>query len=119
MDEAREQLEVNFFGVVRVCRAVLPIMRRQQGGHIVNIGSIGGLIGIPYQAMYSASKFALEGFTESLRLEVRPFGIKAVIIEPGDHKTPLTFNRRRTVGSEGDHAYDVSFRGGASTHGKR
>jgi NAD(P)-dependent dehydrogenase (short-subunit alcohol dehydrogenase family) len=105
IDEAREQLEVNFFGVLRVCRTALPIMRRQQRGYIVNIGSIGGLIGLPYQAMYSASKFALEGFSESLRLEARPFGIRVVVIEPGDHKTPLTFHRRRALGSQGDRVY--------------
>jgi short-subunit dehydrogenase len=84
-------------------------MRLQQSGYIVNIGSIGGLIGIPYQAMYSASKFALEGFTESLRLEARPFGIKVIVIEPGDHKTPLTFHRRRALGSRGDQVYRASF----------
>jgi short-subunit dehydrogenase len=63
---------VNLFGVFRVSRAVLPIMRRQRGGYVVNVGSIGGLIAIPYQPLYSASKFALEGMTEALRLEVRP-----------------------------------------------
>jgi NAD(P)-dependent dehydrogenase (short-subunit alcohol dehydrogenase family) len=109
MAEAQEQLDVNFFGPVRVCRAVLPIMRRQQRGYIINIGSIGGLIGIPYQAMYSASKFALEGFTESLRLEARPFGIRVSLIEPGDQKKPLTFNRRRVLGSQGDQVYRKSF----------
>jgi NAD(P)-dependent dehydrogenase (short-subunit alcohol dehydrogenase family) len=94
IEEARSQLEVNFFGVFRVCRAVLPNMRKQGGGYIINIGSIGGLIAIPYQAMYSASKFALEGLSEALRMEVRPFGIRVVIIEPGDHKTALTQNRQ-------------------------
>jgi NAD(P)-dependent dehydrogenase (short-subunit alcohol dehydrogenase family) len=94
MEEAKRQMDVNFFGSFRVCRAVLPIMRRQGGGYIVNIGSIGGLIAIPYQPMYSASKFALEGMSESLRLEVRPFGIRVVIIEPGDTKTEITQNRR-------------------------
>src|ERR1700724_82946 len=94
IEEAKRQLEVNFFGAFRVCRAALPAMRKQGSGYIVNIGSIGGLIAIPYQAMYSASKFALEGFSESLRMEVRPFGIRVVIIEPGDHKTALTGNRR-------------------------
>src|SRR6185369_12519094 len=93
-EEAARQMEVNFFGVFRVCRAVLPTMRSQGRGYIVNMGSIGGLISIPYQPLYSASKFALEGMTESLRLEVRPFGIRVVIIEPGDTKTEITQNRR-------------------------
>jgi NAD(P)-dependent dehydrogenase (short-subunit alcohol dehydrogenase family) len=94
IEEARRQLEVNFFGAFRVCRAVLPAMRRRSSGYIVNIGSIGGIIAIPYQAMYSASKFALEGLSEALRMEVRPFGIRVVVIEPGDHKTALTQNRQ-------------------------
>lgn len=95
-EEGRAQLETNFFGAVRMCRAVLPIMRRQQGGLIVNISSIGGLIGIPFQAFYSASKFAIEGLSEALRMETRPFGIRVVLIEPGDHRTGFTANRRRT-----------------------
>jgi NAD(P)-dependent dehydrogenase (short-subunit alcohol dehydrogenase family) len=94
IEEARLQFEANFFGVLRVCRAALPVMRQQGRGYIVNIGSIGGLIGIPYQGMYSASKFALEGLTECLRMEVRDFGIRVVLIEPGDHRTALTANRR-------------------------
>src|SRR6201996_4216568 len=108
IEEARRQLEVNFFGAFRVCRAVLPALRSQRSGYIVNIGSIGGLIAIPYQAMYSASKFALEGLSESLRMEVRPFGVKVVIIEPGDHKTALTKNRIEASG--GTDAYSESYR---------
>jgi NAD(P)-dependent dehydrogenase (short-subunit alcohol dehydrogenase family) len=107
IEEAKRQLEVNFFGAFRVCRAVLPALRSQRSGYIVNIGSIGGLVAIPYQAMYSASKFALEGLSESLRMEVRPFGVKVVIIEPGDHKTALTENR--TAMSGGTDAYSRAF----------
>jgi NAD(P)-dependent dehydrogenase (short-subunit alcohol dehydrogenase family) len=104
-EEARAQFDVNFFGAFRVCRAVLPILRRQGHGYIINIGSIGGLIALPYQAMYSASKFALEGFTEALQLEVRPFGINVVLIEPGDHKTGFTQNRIWTEASSHDEVY--------------
>lgn len=91
--EARRQFEANFFSCVLLCEAALPVMRRQSSGYIVNIGSIAGLIGLPYQAMYSASKFALEGFSEALRLEVRRFGIRVVVLEPGDHRTAFTRNR--------------------------
>jgi NAD(P)-dependent dehydrogenase (short-subunit alcohol dehydrogenase family) len=108
IEEAKRQLEVNFFGAFRVCRAVLPAMRSQRGGYIVNISSIAGFTAIPYQAVYSASKFALEGLSESLRMEVRPFGVKVVIIEPGDHKTAITENRTEMVG--GTDAYSESFR---------
>ena len=109
MDEARAQFEVNFFGVLRMCRAVLPGMRQRKSGYIVNIGSIGGLIAIPFQGFYSASKFALEGFSESLRIEVRPFGIQVVLVEPGDHRTAFTQNRRATRGSAAGSAYRDRF----------
>jgi NAD(P)-dependent dehydrogenase (short-subunit alcohol dehydrogenase family) len=107
--EAMEQFDVNFFGVVRVCRTVLPIMREQGAGYVINIGSIGGLIAIPYQGMYSASKFALEGLTEALRLEVRAFGIRVVLIEPGDHRTSFTQKRRLAKASLQNTAYRASF----------
>jgi NAD(P)-dependent dehydrogenase (short-subunit alcohol dehydrogenase family) len=109
IEEASGQFEVNFFGVLRVCRAVLPILRAQRSGYIVNIGSIGGLVAIPYQGLYSASKFALEGLTESLRLEVARFGVRVILIEPGDHRTGLTENRRATAGSQDNPAYRDRF----------
>jgi len=108
-DEAREQFEVNLFGVLRVCRAVLPTMRRQRSGYIINIGSIGGLIAIPYQGIYSSSKFALEGLTECLRMEVKPFGIQVILVEPGDHQTAFTKNRRVSAGSSENSTYWPAF----------
>lgn len=105
VEEAKAQFDVNFFGVLRVCRAVLPILRQQRSGYIVNISSIGGLVAIPYQGLYSASKFALEGLTESLRLEAHPFGVNVVLIEPGDHRTSLTANRLRTAESQSNPVY--------------
>ena len=92
--EAREEMETNFFGVLRVCRAALPVMREQRSGHIVNISSLGGIFGIPFSGIYSASKFAVEGLSESLRLETRRFGIRVVLIEPGDTRSQLPLRRR-------------------------
>jgi NAD(P)-dependent dehydrogenase (short-subunit alcohol dehydrogenase family) len=92
--DARAQMETNFFGVLRVCRAALPIMRVQRSGHIVNISSLGGVFGMPFSGIYSASKFAVEGLSESLRLETRRFGIRVVLIEPGDTRSQLPLRRR-------------------------
>lgn len=94
IEEAKAQLDTNFFGTVRMTKAVLPYMRKQKKGLIINIGSLGGMIGMPFQAFYSASKFALEGYTEALRIEVRPFGIHVLNINPGDYKTAATENRK-------------------------
>jgi len=91
--EAKAQFETNFFGLLRVTKEVLPHMRRRRKGLIINISSIGGLIGLPFQALYSASKFAVEGLSEGLRLELRPYNINVVLIEPGDARTKFTKNR--------------------------
>jgi NAD(P)-dependent dehydrogenase (short-subunit alcohol dehydrogenase family) len=90
----RKQLETNFIGMVMLTREVLPVMRKQGGGTIINFSSIGGLMGLPFQAFYSASKFAIEGFSEALRMEVNQFNIKVILINPGDFHTNNTVNRR-------------------------
>ncbi|MCS7178182.1 MAG: SDR family oxidoreductase [Anaerolineae bacterium] len=105
IEEAKAQLETNFFGVLRVCRAALPVMRAQGEGLIVNIGSLGGVIALPFQALYSASKFAVAGLTEALRLEVRPFGIRVALIEPGDIRTGFTDHRVRVAAWTPDSVY--------------
>jgi short-subunit dehydrogenase len=87
MNEARYQLEVNLFGLARLTQLVLPYMRKQQYGKIVNITSIGGRMATPLGGWYHASKFAVEGLSDSLRNEVRPFGIDVILIEPGGVKT--------------------------------
>ncbi|MDQ4013475.1 MAG: SDR family oxidoreductase [Thermoproteota archaeon] len=83
MDEIKAQFETNFFGAVRATKAVLPVMRRQGAGKIVNITSMGGRVAIPLSTSYHGSKFALEGLSESIQYELEPFGIKVILIEPG------------------------------------
>ncbi|HWY69993.1 MAG TPA: SDR family oxidoreductase [Terriglobales bacterium] len=89
LDELRMQLETNFFGQVAVTKAVLPTMRAQRSGHIIMVSSILGLIGQPMVSSYCASKHALEGWAEALRIEVRSLGIKIVLVEPGAYKTDI------------------------------
>lgn len=88
--DAQAQFDTNFFGTLRMIQAVLPIMRQQGGGHIVNVGSVVGLTAIPYTGLYSATKFALEGLSEALRSEVAQFNIQVSLVEPGTFKTNLT-----------------------------
>jgi len=85
--QARQQMETNFFGVLWVTQAVLPIMRSQKSGHIVQVSSFLGLISLPVLGIYNASKFAVNGFSESLALEVKDFGIKISLIEPNGFST--------------------------------
>ena len=87
--ELRQQFETNFFGVAAVTRAFLPQLRRQGAGHVVIISSITGRMGFPGVGSYVASKFALEGWAESLRLEMKPLGIQVVLVEPGSFETDI------------------------------
>jgi NAD(P)-dependent dehydrogenase (short-subunit alcohol dehydrogenase family) len=92
VEEARELFETNFFGALRMSREVLPIMRGQGQGRIAIIGSVAGFLPMPYQGIYAASKHALEGYSESLDHEVRQFGIRVSVIEPGFTRTRIAQN---------------------------
>lgn len=83
LDEGRRQFDVNVFGLARLTQLVLPAMRAQRSGRIVNVSSIGGRIGEPFGAWYHATKFAVEGLSDSLRMELHPFGIDVVVVQPG------------------------------------
>lgn len=87
--QIEQQIATNLYGPMNVTRAVLPIMRKNRSGHIISISSIAGLVGTEYTSAYNASKFALEGWMDSLSLEVAPFGIKTTIVEPGYFRTEL------------------------------
>jgi NAD(P)-dependent dehydrogenase (short-subunit alcohol dehydrogenase family) len=93
-EETRAQFETNFFGVVRMVNAVLPAMRRRKHGHIINVSSLVGMSSIPFLGIYSASKFALEGYTEALRYELKPFNIQVSMTEAGFLKTPMMNHRQ-------------------------
>ena len=94
IEQARRQMDVNWLGMVRFLHHVVPAMRKQRSGKILCISSIGGLIGLPFQGLYSASKFAIEGYCEALRLELRDFRVKVIVIEPGDFHTNFTSSRQ-------------------------
>src|SRR5438874_7316742 len=89
IEEAREIFETNFFGLMRITQAVLPIMRKQNSGRIINISSVLGFLPAPYMSVYAATKHAVEGYSESLDHEVRNFGVRVVAVEPGFTRTRL------------------------------
>jgi NAD(P)-dependent dehydrogenase (short-subunit alcohol dehydrogenase family) len=97
LEEARAQLDTNFMGVARMVKAVLPAMRRARSGHIVTISSLAGLVPVPFWGFYNASKFAVEGYMETLRHELKPFGIRVAMVEPGIIRTPFYENPQATV----------------------
>ena len=106
MDLVRRQMEVNYFGTVTVAEAVLPRMREQGRGLLLMIGSIAGRVPIPMQSHYSSSKYALEAFSDAVRMEMRRFGVRASIIEPGDTRTGFTDARKYGI-SENSVYYEL------------
>ncbi len=109
-DELRAQLETNVVGVQRVTRAVLPAMRARRDGTIVTLGSVSGLVAIPMVGAYHASKWALEGMIEALRLELLPFGVRVVLVEPGPYETELHVNEVTAAAARGaDSPYAAVF----------
>ncbi|HEY3388521.1 MAG TPA: SDR family oxidoreductase [Prolixibacteraceae bacterium] len=109
-EDIKLQMDTNFMGIVNVIQSVLPAMREQQKGTIINISSIGGLMGLPFQGFYSASKFAVEGLSDALRMELKPFNIKVIVIRPGDFITSFTSNRKIDGNINGNNPYDTQFR---------
>jgi NAD(P)-dependent dehydrogenase (short-subunit alcohol dehydrogenase family) len=105
-EEVRRQFDTNVFGVMNVCREMIPYFRERKGGTIVNVTSMAGRTAFPFSSLYNATKFAVEGFTESLQYEVEPFGIKVKLIEPGPIKTDFYSRSQVVAKKEGLTVYD-------------
>lgn len=111
LEEAKRQFEVNIFGLARLTQLIIPTMRKQKSGRIVNISSMGGKIYTPFGAWYHATKFALEGWSDCLRLELKPFGVDVVIVEPGGIKTEwgsIAMDNLKKVSGNGPYAEMVN-----------
>ncbi len=113
-DEYQRVMETNFLGTVEMTRAALPVMRAQSSGRIINFSSINGVLGIPFQSAYTASKHAIEGYSECLALEVRRFGVGVCLVEPGDHRGGSQAYRRRAAAFRDDSPYSEIFHHGVS-----
>ena len=109
-EEIDVQMGTNFMGCVNMCQKVLPYMRKQRDWKIINLSSIGGVMGLPYQGFYSASKFAIEGFSEALSAEVKGFGISVSLVEPGDFATNFTASRKNSEATASDPVYGPIFK---------
>ena len=108
MEEMKNNFDTNFFGPIEVMKAVLPQMREQKSGLIINVTSIAGYMGLPYRSIYSASKGALELITEALRMEVKSFGIHITNVAPGDFATNIASGRYHAPVIKGSD-YEVSY----------
>ncbi len=106
-EEIRLLMDTNFMGLVHCVDAVLPHMRKQGGGRIIALSSIGGLMGLPFQGFYSAGKFAIEGYCEALRLETKSFGLQVVVLRPGDFATGFTGSRKKVADQAALEAYPI------------
>jgi NAD(P)-dependent dehydrogenase (short-subunit alcohol dehydrogenase family) len=114
-EEARRQFDVNLFGLARLTQLVLPAMRAQLSGRIVNVSSIGGKFGQPFGSWYHATKFAVEGLSDSLRMELHPFGIDVVVIQPGaTHSEWADITRESLI----KYSANGPYREGATSHAK-
>lgn len=105
-EQIRQQFETNVFGLMNVCREIIPYFRQEKRGHIVNIASLGGRTVFPYSSLYHATKWAIEGFSESLQYELEPFGISIKIIEPGPINTDFYGRSEVIAKKEGLSVYD-------------
>lgn len=105
VEDAQRQMDVNFMGMVKFLHYVIPVMRRQGEGKIICFSSIAGRLGLPFQGFYSASKYAIEGYCDTLRLELKKSGVKVVVIEPGDFCTGFTGSRKKVDDEEAYKAY--------------
>ena len=103
-EEIRPQFETNFFGAIKVMQSVIPIMRKQRNGRIVNITSMGGRVAVPLNSIYHGTKFALEGVSECIRYELGPFGIKIILVEPGAVGSNFWKNLKMTLESSSPHS---------------
>ena len=109
LDELRQVMETNFFSQAAMISKVLPYMREKGKGRIVNFSSINGLLGIPFEGAYTASKHAIEGYSECLSYEVKPFGIEIMLVEPGDHRSGSSAYRRHSQGMTDESPYKAAF----------
>jgi len=108
-EQVKQQFDVNFFGLIEVTKAVLPGMRQQKSGTIINVSSVGGRVTFPFSSLYHATKFAVEGLTESMQYELNPLGIRLKIVEPGGYKTEFSGRSMDLFGANGLDDYQPAF----------